>query len=129
MESSRKARILLVEDEPLAALELQETLEGLGYEVPAPLSSGDEVLGAVVGLRPDLVIMDIHLKSYIDGVDAVSRFRMVSQVPVIYVTAYAAQGLEERARGTCPSDYLEKPIDEERLKASVERALAGAYSC
>lgn len=125
MESPHKARILLVEDEPLAALEMQETLEGIGYEVHAPLSSGDEVLTAVMAWKPDLIIMDIHLKSYIDGVDAVSRLRLVSQVPVIYVTAYSGRSVEDRARGTNPADFLEKPLGEGRLEASVERALAG----
>lgn len=123
MENSRKAVILLVEDEPLAALELQEILEGLGHSVLPPLASGDEVLGVVMAQKPDLIIMDIHLKSYIDGVDAVSRLRLVSQAPVIYITAYSGRSVEDRARGTGPADYLEKPIDEERLRASVERAL------
>lgn len=124
MESQRKPRILLVEDESISALEMRETLEGLGYEVLPVLASGDEVLGSVLSRRPDLIIMDIHLKSYIDGVDAVSRLRMVSQVPVIYVTAYTGEGVESRARGTSPADYLEKPVEESRLKASVEKALA-----
>lgn len=126
MESHGKARILLVEDEPISALEMQETLEGFGYEVLPVLASGDEVLGAVLARRPDLIIMDIHLKSYIDGVDAVSRLRMVSKVPVIYVTAYTGESVENRALGTGPVDYLEKPVEEARLRASVEKALAGA---
>jgi CheY-like chemotaxis protein len=117
--------ILIVEDETLAAMELQETLERMGHRVPETIASGDEVLGAVLRHRPDLVIMDIHLRSYIDGIDAVSRLRMVSRVPVIYVTAYPAHSLEDRARKTGPVDYLEKPIDDARLKESVERALSG----
>jgi CheY-like chemotaxis protein len=124
LESAMDACILVVEDEPLAAMELKENLEALGYRVPETLASGDEVLSAVLRLKPDLVIMDIHLKSYIDGVDAVSRLRLVSTVPVIYITAYPAESVEERVRHTMPVDYLVKPIDDERLRESIERALA-----
>jgi CheY-like chemotaxis protein len=117
--------ILIVEDETLAAMELQETLERMGHRVPETIASGDEVLAAVMRHRPDLVIMDIHLRSYIDGIDAVSRLRMVSSVPVIYVTAYPARSVLDRAMHTSPVDYLEKPIDDARLRESVERALSG----
>ena len=118
------ATILVVEDETLVGLEIKESLERMGYSVPDVLASGDEVLSAVMRLRPDLVLMDIHLKSYIDGIDVTTRLRMVSSVPVIYMTAYPARSVEDRALGTHPADYLEKPIDDERLRLSVEKALA-----
>lgn len=87
------------------------------------MASGDDVLCAVLSLKPSLVIMDIHLRSYVDGIDAATRLRLLSDVPVIYVTAYPAQSVLERAMRTHPADYLEKPIDEDRLRASVDRAL------
>lgn len=120
------ASILVVEDETLVGLELKETLEGMGYRVPEVIASGDEVLGATLRHRPDLVLMDIHLKSYIDGIDAVTRLRMVSSVPVVYMTAYPAKSVEDRAFGTSPADYLQKPIDDARLRQAVERALGQA---
>lgn len=116
--------ILIVEDEPLAAMDLQESLERMGHAVVGIVSSGDEVPGAVLSLRPDVVIMDIHLKSYIDGIDAAARLRLLSNVPVIYVTAYPARSLLDRAMKTSPAAYLEKPIDESLLRSSVEKALS-----
>ena len=117
--------ILVVEDEPIAAMDLQESLERMGHAVAGIVASGDEVPAAVLSLRPDLVIMDIHLKSYIDGIDAVSRLRLLSDVPVIYVTAYPARSLMERAMKSAPAAYLEKPIDESLLRAGIEKALSG----
>ena len=116
--------ILIVEDEPLAAMDMQESLERMGHAVVGILASGDEVPAAVLSLRPDVVIMDIHLKSYIDGIDAVSRIRLLSDVPVIYVTAYPARCLMDRAMKTAPAAYLEKPIDESLLKSCIEKALS-----
>ena len=115
--------ILIVEDEPIAAMDMQESLERMGHRVVGVIASGDDVLGAVLARRPELVIMDIHLKSYVDGIDAVTRLRLLSDVPVIYVTAYPAVSVIERAMKTNPVDYLEKPIDEDRLRASIDRAL------
>lgn len=116
--------ILIVEDEPIAAMDMQESLERMGHAVVGIISSGDDVLGAAMSLRPSLIIMDIHLRSYIDGIDAAARLRLMSDVPVIYVTAYPAQSLLDRAMKTKPAGYLEKPIDEARLRESIERALS-----
>ena len=116
--------ILVVEDEPIAAMDLQESLECMGHAVVGIVASGDEVPAAVLSLRPDVVIMDIHLRSYIDGIDAAARLRLLSRVPVIYVTAYPARSLQDRAMKTAPAAYLEKPIDESLLRASIEKALS-----
>lgn len=117
------AKILIVEDEAIAALEMKETLERLGNEVPLVIASGDEVLGAVLRLHPDLVIMDIHLRSFIDGIDAAERLKMLGDIPVIYVTAYPNPDIRERAGKTRPEAYLLKPIDDDEFAAAVSQAL------
>jgi CheY-like chemotaxis protein len=119
------ARVLVVEDEPISGMEIQENLERLGHEVPAIVASADEVLPSVLAHKPDLVIMDIRLKSFTDGVDAVSRLRLLSEVPVIYLTAYPSQGSQDRASKTKPVAYLTKPVSDEDFAAAVAKALAG----
>ena len=52
-------KILVVEDEPIVGIELQETLQKLGYDVPRVVDSGDQVLEAAILHRPDLVLMEI----------------------------------------------------------------------
>jgi CheY-like chemotaxis protein len=118
------ARVLVVEDEPIAGMEIQESLERMGHAVPAVVDSADAVLLAAMAYRPDLVIMDIKLKSFSDGVDAASRLRLLSDVPVIYLTAYPSQGSQDRALKTRPAAYLVKPVSDEVLACNVERALA-----
>jgi CheY-like chemotaxis protein len=117
------ACVLIVEDEPLVGMELQESLERMGHRVPAVIASGDEVLAAAIAHKPDLVVMDIHLKSFIDGVDAAKRLSMICAAPIIYVTAYPSRGVEDRAMRTAPAAYLLKPVDEETLAEAVDRAL------
>jgi two-component system, response regulator PdtaR len=117
------ARILIVEDEPIAALRLRESLESMGHAILATMASADGVLEAVATGRPDLVIMDIHLKSFIDGVDAAARIKLLRPVPVIFLTGYSGQGTMERAMKVGPAAYLVKPVSDATLRDSVERAL------
>jgi CheY-like chemotaxis protein len=119
------ARILVVEDEAIAALEMKETLERLGNEVPAVISSGDEVLGAALKHKPDLVVMDIHLRSFIDGIDAAERLKMLGRIPIIYVTAYPSADIRERASKTNPKAYLLKPVSDKDFADAVQAALDG----
>jgi hypothetical protein len=124
-EGNAMASILIVEDEPIVAMQLQESLEGMGYKVSAIIDSGDEVIAAVLAHKPDLVLMDIKLRSFIDGVDAARRVKMVcDDVPIIYLTAYPSKGSQDRAMGTSPAAYLVKPIADHTLREEVERALA-----
>ena len=117
------ASILVVEDEPIVSMQLQESLEAMGYAVPAIVDSGDDVLAAVLKHKPDLVLMDIKLRSFIDGVDAARRLKLVCDVPVIYLTAYPSKGSEDRAKGTSPAAYLVKPINDKVLGEQIKRAL------
>ncbi|HSV55759.1 MAG TPA: response regulator [Magnetospirillaceae bacterium] len=118
-------RIIIVEDEPLAAMEMQETLEEAGYEVPEIIASGDGVLPAVFRWKPDLIIMDIRLASFTDGVDAAERLRVLSDAPIVYVTANPSRGSQDRASRTRPFAYLLKPLAPGLLCSTVSRALAG----
>jgi two-component system, response regulator PdtaR len=117
------ARILIVEDEPIAGIRLCESLEAMGHEVLQTLSSADGALEAVASGKPELVIMDIHLKSFIDGIDAAARIKLLKPVPVIFLTGYSGQGTMERAMKVGPAAYLVKPVADEKLRECVDRAL------
>jgi CheY-like chemotaxis protein len=119
------ASILVVEDEPIVSMQLQESLEDMGHQVSAIIDSGDEVLGAVLSFKPDLILMDIKLRSFIDGVDAAKRVKLVCDVPVIYLTAYPSKGSQDRAMSTEPAAYLVKPISDKALSEQIEKALRG----
>ncbi len=118
------ATVLVVEDEGIVGLELQEILESLGYNVPDVVTSGDAVLENVIKYKPSLIIMDIHLKSFIDGIDAVKRVKMIQDTPIIYLTAYPNKEIKQRAMTTNPAAYLLKPFKEKQLKEEIQKALS-----
>jgi len=117
------ARIVVVEDEGIVALDIQSKLEVMGYEVPAVAASAAEALARVEECRPDLVLMDIQIEGDIDGVQAADQITKQLGVPVVFLTAYSDEDTLERAKATQPMGYLFKPLEERELYATVEIAL------
>ncbi len=118
-----KARIMVVEDEGLVALQIKETLENLGYEVPTVALSGDEAMAKLSVTEPDLVLMDIRLGGENNGIKTARRIRGMLEVPVVYLTAYSDEETLEMAELTEPYGYVLKPFDERSLHAVIQMAL------
>ena len=119
----RPTRILVVEDESIVALDIQDRLESLGYEVPATVASGEKAIEQADLLRPDLVLMDIQLQGRMDGVEAADQIRRRFGLPVIYLTANADHPTVARAKVTEPFGYVIKPFEERELHTTIEVAL------
>lgn len=117
------ARILVVEDEGIVALDIKHRLEGLGYAVPAIAFAGEEAINTAAEIHPDLVLMDIQLKGKMDGVEAAEQIRARFDIPVIYLTAYADEKTLQRAKITEPFGYILKPFEEQELSINIEVAL------
>jgi len=122
-EKHHPARILIVEDEFIVALDLQSRLKNLGYDVVGIASSGDDAVLQVQDSQPDLVLMDIVLYGEMDGIEASTQIRESCDVPVIYLTANADPATLERAGSTHPFSCLLKPFKERELKFSIDMAL------
>jgi two-component system, cell cycle sensor histidine kinase and response regulator CckA len=117
------ARVLVVEDEAIVAMDISARLRALGYEVAGPASTGEEAIRAAVSSRPDLVLMDIMLRGGMDGVEAACRIREATGAPVVYLTAYADESTLRRAKIAEPLGYLLKPFEERELRTTIETAL------
>ncbi|MGQ9870846.1 hybrid sensor histidine kinase/response regulator [Leptodesmis sp.] len=118
------ARILIVEDEKLVADDLQETLQGLGYEVSASVASGEEALAKIAEAVPDLVLMDIRLAGVLDGVQTSDLIQSQFQIPIVYLTANADCTTLERVKASQPFGYILKPFDEKILATTIDIALS-----
>ncbi|HJR77966.1 MAG TPA: response regulator [Nitrospiraceae bacterium] len=118
-----QANILIVEDEPIVAKDIQVSLQRLGYRVPAMAASGEDAIRKTSESHPDLILMDIVLKGSMDGVETVKQIRKQSDVPVIYLTAYADDHTLERAKTTAPAGYMLKPYQPNELRTTIELAL------
>jgi PAS domain S-box-containing protein len=117
------AKVLVVEDEGIEALDIQQRLIRLGYCVPVIALSGEEALQKVEETGPDLVLMDIMLHGALDGVEAAAVIQARFDIPVIYLTAYADEDTLQRAKTTVPYGYIVKPFQERELQITIEMAL------
>lgn len=122
-EIAMPPQILVVEDERLTALDVQATLEGMGYSVPVTVASGEAALRSAADSRPDLVLTDIHLTGELDGIATARELRERWDVPVVYLTAFADDATLERAKLTRPYGFLSKPFNERTLRSTIEVAL------
>jgi PAS domain S-box-containing protein len=119
-----RARVLIVEDERVVALDLRHRLSSLGYTVAGSVSSSSEALAAVQATQAELVLMDIRIKGEPDGIETARQIRSLYNIPVIYVTAYADDVTVQRAKLTEPFGYLVKPYDDHALRLAIEMALS-----
>jgi PAS domain S-box-containing protein len=117
------ARIIVVEDEQIIAQDICRTLKRLGYTVLGTAVTGEEAITQVATLRPNLVLMDIHLQGELDGTMAADYLRRHFDIPVVYLTAYSDDATLRRVRVSEPFGYLIKPFEERELLVTIETAL------
>jgi CheY-like chemotaxis protein len=121
----KEIKILIVEDEGIQAMGLEETLEQAGYQVVGIADSSEEVLEFVAASPIDLIVMDIHIKGEMDGIDTAKLVREERpEMPIIYLTAYMDQETIRRAAETSPAGYITKPYRQLQLLSNIEQALA-----
>ncbi len=121
------ARILVVEDNALNIKLFCDLLNAHGHETQAVIDSRDAI-EAAQRFAPDLVITDIQLP-HVSGLELMALLRADEQlknVPIMAVTAYAAQGDDERIRAAGASAYVSKPISVVRFAATVDQLLEAA---
>ncbi|NDV19027.1 response regulator [Pseudodesulfovibrio sp. JC047] len=116
-------KILLVEDDAIARLDIQVALERAGYGVAGYAASGEKAIEMTDSLSPDLVLMDIQLEGAMDGVEAAREILRKFDVPVIYLTVLVDEDTLHWAKTTGPLGYLVKPVDHNELKAAIEIGL------
>ena len=121
--SPRKSRIFVVEDEVIVARDIRHQLSELGYETVGHAISAEDCLARVPALQPDLVLMDIQLAGAMDGIGAAQIIRTELAIPVVFLTAFAADEVIARAKLTEPYGYILKPFSERELRTVLEMAI------
>lgn len=117
------ARILIVEDEYLVAKHLQLALEDDGYEVAGVAASSGQALLVAGRERPDLVLMDVHIRGDVDGVATAGLLRAELGVPVVFLTANADDPTLRRALEVGAGGFLTKPFNAQRVHHAIQVAL------
>jgi len=118
-----KAKILIVEDDGIVAMDIEKRLKNFGYDVCGKISYAEKAIEAVKEVNPNLVLMDIVLKGEMDGIEATKTIQSRYGVPVVFLTAHADEEKFERAKVTTPFGYIIKPFRNKEFKNTIEMAL------
>ena len=121
-------KILIVEDEHIIARELETDLEEMGYAVTGIVNSGEKAIQHALEKKPDLVLMDIQLRTEMNGIEAASQIFTRFKIPIVFVSAFADDALIRRAKKVGSFGYLVKPYAKRELYACIEMAVYKAQT-
>ncbi|MFT6054218.1 MAG: DNA-binding LytR/AlgR family response regulator [Roseivirga sp.] len=116
-------RILIVEDEPFIAENLQEMLELFGYGNTEIANSANQAIKSIKTSRPDLVLLDVKIKGDQDGIELGGIIHDQYKLPFVYITSYSDKETVNRAKHTQPLGFIVKPFTKDDVYAAVEVAL------
>ena len=113
--------VLIIEDEPLIALDIEQLVTDLGHSVAGIARTHKEAVALAKATRPGLVLADIQLADGSSGLEAVHEILDGFEVPVIFITAYPERLLTGQRPE--PTFLLTKPFQPDMVKASISQAL------
>ena len=122
--TSMPSLILVVDDEPDILALVQTRLEMAGYET-ITAESGEEALKCFFTARPDLALLDLEMPG-MDGFELCERIRQMSDVPIIFLTAFGSEAHRVEGLHVGADDYIVKPFSKDELVARVEANLRRA---
>lgn len=120
----KNIRVLIVEDEPIIAADLEDRLTEMGFDVAKSCDTGEEALSFLQGNGADLVLMDIQLDGDMDGIETARQLRQLKNIPVIYLTSNTDEATFSKAKSTLPAAFLTKPFRGKDLKHAIELAIS-----
>ena len=117
-------RLLIVDDDPLAALSLQTILSAKGFDVIATGHSGEEAIDLYDQLQPDLLLMDIRM----DGINGLEAARRIlsrhSDAKILFLTTFSDDGYIKEAISLGAMGYILKQ-NYENLPETLRLAASG----
>jgi CheY-like chemotaxis protein len=116
-----RTTVLIIEDEPLIALDIQSLVEQLGHDVTTIARTHTEAVRAALKARPGLILADIQLADGSSGLEAVNEILGTQEVPVIFITAFPERFLTGQAPE--PAFLITKPFSADSVKAVISQAL------
>lgn len=121
IEKQTRARVMIIEDEPIIAMDIESIVRDLGHDLTGVAVTRDEAVALAMEDRPGLVLADIQLADDSSGIDAVKDILAEFQVPVIFITAFPERLLTgERPE---PTFLITKPFQRSTVKAAISQAL------
>ncbi len=115
-----RIKVGIVEDEFLIAYGIADTLKELGYNVTSIANNYTEAQAMIFNEKPDIVLVDIQLGGYKDGIDLAWKIRKDHNLPFIFLTSNTDSATVERAKKVSPDAFLVKPYNKLDLYTSIE---------
>jgi CheY-like chemotaxis protein len=116
-------RVLVVEDEFIIAMDIAMQLRELGYEPIGHASRGEQAINMTKQLKPDLVLMDVHLSGSMDGITAAASIRAQVGTRIVFLSAFDSSANRARAEAVGAVGYITKPFDTDELRAVIDGIL------
>ena len=123
LRSMAAAQVLVIEDEPIIAMDIRQLVEGCGHNVVGLASDEAEAVEMARTLRPGLILADVNLGPGGDGISAVEKILKEQKIPVIFVTAYPERLLT--AERLEPAFIISKPFEPIALAIATYQAVTG----
>ena len=121
LRAQPSAQVLVIEDEPIIALDIAGILKDMGHDVIGVASTSDQAIALAKARNPSLVLADVQLEDGSTGIEAATRILEMLSVPVVFVTAYPERLLTgERIE---PAFLVSKPFEPTTLEVAVSQAL------
>lgn len=117
------ARVLIIEDEPIVAMDLVNVVRNAGHVSTGVASTNRRALELARDRAPDLILADVRLRSGESGIAAIREILRAGALPVIFVTGYPERVLTRE--GIEPSLLIPKPFDPELLGRAINQAVSG----
>jgi serine phosphatase RsbU (regulator of sigma subunit) len=116
MSEHKMIKTYVIEDDRLVVLLLKKMLPQWGYEVVGTSCDPNSIFEEVKELKPELLLVDIHLGNDITGIDVVKQLALKDDKAIIYLTGDLEDDTIAKAKDTYPIAYLKKPFEELQLK-------------
>jgi CheY-like chemotaxis protein len=116
METSN---ILIVEDEFITALDIKVNLLTTGLYNFELVASGEEAVEKASELNFDIILMDIHLKGLLNGIETARIIREQSDTPIIYISGNTEMLNSKIMKETYPNEIVGKPINNDLLSETI----------
>jgi CheY-like chemotaxis protein len=121
IERELRTNVLIIEDEPIIASDIEGLVEELGHKVDAIAATHIDAVRAAKTKAPGLVLADVQLADGSSGIDAVSDILQGQDVPVIFITAFPERLLTGEKPE--PAYLISKPFEPDNVKAAISQAL------
>jgi CheY-like chemotaxis protein len=122
------ARILIVEDEAIIAMDMAQQLQRMGHTVVAIVHDGEAAIVQATQATPDVILMDVRLKGALDGIQTAAQIVAQRDVPIIFMTAFTDPATLQRMRQTGHCGLLFKPVAISAVRDTLQQALRDSPS-